>query len=130
MSGARGKSGGARSNAGRKPGTQNKINEARKAEAIAGGPLPLEVIMEQMRYWHEKAQQAKKKGAKEERIEALMDAALTRAKEAAPFIHPKLQSITHKEEPIDLTKLPRELIEQAIELEQAIERVRSGETTH
>jgi len=80
--------GGARPNAGRKKGTQNKVTKERAevtkkviAQAAADGITPLEVMLTAMRM----AWDAQK-----------IDEAVAVARDAAPYMHPRLASSTVK----------------------------------
>lgn len=70
--------GGARAGAGRKSGTPNKANAARQAEIAAAGVTPLDYMLEVLRNPY----------ADEKRRDWA-------AKEAAPYVHPKLASVEH-----------------------------------
>lgn len=72
--------GGARPGAGRKPGSLTKRTQEIAAQASAEGITPLEVMLGAMR-------EAWDKGDKKE--------AATIAKDAAPFVHPKLAAVEH-----------------------------------
>ena len=74
--------GGARPNAGRKPGTLNRFNRELLERAAEGGQLPLDYMLEVMR---DKSLDTRL------RIDA--------AKAAAPYVHQKLSAIS-----IDLAK--------------------------
>jgi hypothetical protein len=65
---------------GRKKGTPNKATAAFMAEVAASGKTPLEVMIDNMRTFY----------ADGDRM-----AAQECAKDAAPYIHPKLQAIEH-----------------------------------
>ena len=73
--------GGARPNAGRKPGTLNRFNRELVERAMEGGQLPLDYMLEVMR---DKSLDTRL------RIDA--------AKAAAPYVHQKLSAVS-----IDLT---------------------------
>jgi hypothetical protein len=72
------KVGGARANAGRKPGAINKATAKAKAMAEATGITPLEFMLNVMR--DEDAERSER---------------LDMAKAAAPYIHAKLASVEH-----------------------------------
>ena len=81
------KSGGARPNAGRKPGQKNRATVLREnfaaeglSRAMADGVSPLEVLLTVMRG-----------GPK---AEGITDRQFAAAKEAAPYVHPKLAATT------------------------------------
>jgi len=71
--------GGARPNAGRKPGAINKATKAAREKAEAEGVLPLDFMLNRMR-------------DEEAPIADRMDM----AKAAAPYIHAKLSSVDHQ----------------------------------
>lgn len=122
---------GGKKGGGRPRGRRNRRTEAMVAKAEAGGAMPLDIILKQMREADARADELKATETPDAAaIREAEEVAFTRAKDAAPYLHSRLQSITQKIDPIDLSQLPRELIEQAIELEQAIERSRRGKTTH
>jgi hypothetical protein len=97
----RGGLGGKRENAGRKKGTPNKITRANIEKAQASGPMPLDIILKQMRKFDALAEKAKNLAEKKE----YEDRAHERAKDAAPYLHHRLQSMTVSEKPLDLSKL-------------------------
>lgn len=72
--------GGRRDGAGRKAGSRNKRTQQAMDEAARGGILPLDVMLQAMR----------------ERFEAgdFKEAAAI-AKDAAPYVHPRLASVQH-----------------------------------
>jgi hypothetical protein len=72
-------SGGARPNAGRKPGTLNKATKAAREKAEAEGITPLDFMLQVMR--DEEATRAER---------------LDMAKAAAPYVHARLSSIEAK----------------------------------
>ncbi len=84
------KRGGARPNAGRKPGSKSRTVTRTRAiaeAAMAGGVTPLEFMLQILRD-DSKLDDPKDQAAKEAmRFEA--------AKAAAPYIHPRLQAIEH-----------------------------------
>ncbi len=86
--------GGARPGAGRKPGVSATPQARAQARAAAQAELlPLEIMLKTMaKHWH--ASEDKSKSPKE-RAEAEA-AAVSVAKDAAPYIHSKLQSTTVK----------------------------------
>lgn len=79
---------------GRKKGVPNRASQRRQAEVAASGATPLDVLLRRMRYHDAQAEAALKKkdttGAERHMREA--DDA---ARAAAPYVHPKLQSIQH-----------------------------------
>lgn len=123
--------GGKREGAGRKKGARNKRTEAMVKKAEAGGAMPLDIILKQMRKADADADRLKTlKHPDAKAIRDAEDTAFLRAKEAAPYLHPRLQSVTQKIDPIDLTKLPRDVLEQLITAAEGLERARAGTTTH
>jgi hypothetical protein len=72
--------GGLRQGAGRKAGAPNKATQARQAKAAAEGILPIDVMLGAMRDLWE--------GGRKTEAAAV-------AKDAAPYIHPRLQAITN-----------------------------------
>lgn len=127
---AGGDGGGGGKGAGRKKGAQNKVNEARKAAAIGNGPTPLEVLMEQMRYFQARAEKLRKQGKDPARLLTMMDAAMKRAEAAAPFIHPKLQSVTQKQEPLNLDDLTEEELKVVLAIKQRLASRSTGSDQH
>jgi hypothetical protein len=98
--------GGKRRGAGRKRGRLNNRTIAHKelASAAAGeGITPLELMVKRMRYYHSLAEREMRKGeeADEHIIDAALKAANESAKDAAPFLHPRLSAIEHTGTPID-----------------------------
>lgn len=84
--------GGKRPNAGRKPGTVSEATKRRKevaAAALAEGISPLDVMLTTMRSLWDQAVDAEGKVVN---IGKAMQANMV-AKDAAPFIHPKLSNI-------------------------------------
>lgn len=72
--------GGKRPNAGRPKGAHNKASIAREAKIAAEGDTPLEVMIAAMRA-HVAAGE--------------LDKAAERAKDAAPYVHPRLTAVEH-----------------------------------
>ena len=108
--------GGKRAGAGRKEGSKTKktceIAERAKAEGIT----PLEVMLDNMRFAHEKAgeilaeiigfkPEEKPDLSPEQALETFKELIRFRmiaqdaAKDAAPYIHPRLNAVTHKGDP-------------------------------
>ncbi len=69
--------GGARNGAGRKKGSANEKTREVADQAAAEGITPLEVMIKAMRHYHEAGN---------------MDKAASIAKDAAPYMHPRLSS--------------------------------------
>lgn len=109
------KRGGARKGAGRKPGSATKKTREIADRAAAHGITPLEVMLENMVFAHREAQGVLQRlldgGAEQpegfsELKELLRYRAIAQeaAKDAAPYIHPRLAAIEHTGEgggPID-----------------------------
>jgi hypothetical protein len=98
--------GGKRPGAGRKRGRLNNRTIAHKelASAAAGeGITPLELMLKRMRYYHSLAEREMRKGEEADRhiIDAALKAANESAKDAAPFLHPRLSAVEHSGSPID-----------------------------
>ncbi len=90
--------GGKRVNAGRKAGTANKKTRAIADKAAASGITPLEVMMDTMREFHAKAMAIAPGAAIEVNEEAitrlgLLTEASKIARDAAPYMHPRLQAM-------------------------------------
>jgi hypothetical protein len=85
--------GGARKGAGRKPGSATKRTRAIADKAAAEGKTPLEVMLETMCAFMDQAKKVAKSDP--ETGLKLMAAASNVAKDAAPYIHPRLQAIEH-----------------------------------
>ena len=86
--------GGARRGAGRKPGSCNRRTREIADRAAAEGTTPLEAMLKTMVAYMDQADQAKRAGDDEKALR-LMTAASSVAKDAAPYIHPRLQAIEH-----------------------------------
>jgi hypothetical protein len=103
--------GGHRENAGRKRGTPNKATAVRQAEVAASGITPLEVMLDNMRFAHQRAGEllaavmaeveageVKEHAALIEAFKpilALRQTAQNCARDAANYVHPKLANIQH-----------------------------------
>jgi hypothetical protein len=72
--------GGARPGAGRRKGALTKRTREIAEQAVASGMTPLEVMLSAMRFHVERGD---------------LDKAAAVAKDAAPYIHPKLASVEH-----------------------------------
>ena len=92
--------GGARNGAGRKPGAATKKTRAIADKAAEEGLTPLEVMLDAMTALHRQANalsdgdEAEMGGRKVNRL-SLLVAAADVAKDAAPYMHPRLQAIEH-----------------------------------
>ena len=91
---------------GRRKGTPNKATAARQAEVAATGRTPLEVMLENMRFAHATAAEWSAKILDPdvlipERLDVLKKVMEWRqiaqecAKDAAPYVHPKLASVEY-----------------------------------
>jgi len=107
--------GGHRENAGRKKGAPNKATAARQAEVAASGITPLAVMLDNMRFAHQRAGEllealiADVEAGEVKEHKALLEAfkailalrktAQDSAKDAANHVHPKLANISHANDP-------------------------------
>lgn len=92
--------GGSRPNSGRKVGAPNKATQDRQSKAAEDGVLPLDVMLGAMRFHHEVARQAMLENPPN--VDAALKAmslACGPAKEAAPYIHPRLASTVLQGDP-------------------------------
>lgn len=97
--------GGKRANAGRKPGTVSEATRRRKevaAKALSEGVSPLDVMLTTMRTLWDQA--VDPETGKVVNIGKAMQANVV-AKDAAPFLHPKLSTIEAKAD-VNLTPKP------------------------
>jgi len=85
---------------GRVRGVPNHANQNRQAKAAQEGILPLDVLLGTMRFHHEIARQALE-AKPPDLVSALkaLKAACEPAKDAAPYIHPRLASTEVKGDP-------------------------------
>jgi hypothetical protein len=121
--------GGARPGAGRKKNAPNKATKERQAAIAATGATPLDVIIADMRFHYDRAQQEIAKGlrARKKTIADELSAARTAAKDAAPYVHPRLAAIEHMGkgggpiEVVDARGKLASLIARAADAEQAPE---------
>src|SRR2546423_5474371 len=113
--------GGHRENAGGRRGTPNKATAARQAAVAASGITPLEVMLDNMRFAHQRAGELLaalladvEAGEVKERaalidafkpIQGLRQTAQDCAKDAANYVHPKLASVQHGGDPDNPLKL-------------------------
>ena len=72
--------GGKRPGAGRPKGAVQRVTREARAKAAASGVMPLDVMLEAMRAHHGAGQ---------------LDLAAAIAKEAAPYLHPRLAAVQH-----------------------------------
>src|SRR5258705_2588808 len=93
-----------RKTGGRKRGTPNKATVARQAQAASAagaGVMPLEVMLSNMRFAHEQAERLMEdlnEGSATTQLSEVMkwrQIAQEAAKDAAPYVHPKLSSVEH-----------------------------------
>ena len=92
--------GGKRPGAGRKPGQLNKRTIARQqlaSSAASEGISPLEVMLKRMRYYDSVVDRELEKGEGADRgiIDDALKAANDAAKDAAPYLHPRLSAVEH-----------------------------------
>ena len=87
--------GGARKGAGRKCGSATQKTREIADRAAAEGITPLEVMLEAMRFHHDVAARELAKGDEMdvERAGKAMTEAREAAKDAAPYVHPRLSNI-------------------------------------
>lgn len=81
--------GGVRPNSGRKPGSKNTKTREIAEAAAKSGITPLEVMIETMRHFYNLAVKAISDTEKAKHLSAAAD----HAKDAAPFMHPRLQPV-------------------------------------
>lgn len=99
--------------AGRKKGVPNRATLKRQEEIAASGATPLEVMINVMRYHHDrfKAEIAKGDDADHELAGEEAKRAAEEASKAAPYVHPRLASVAHTGQnggpiqTVDLTKM-------------------------
>jgi hypothetical protein len=101
--------GGPREGSGRKQGSPNKATAARQAAVAASGVTPLEVMLANMRFHHQQAEELigllSAAESPEAKIQLLGEIVRQRqiaqrcAADAANYVHPKLASIQHGEDP-------------------------------
>ena len=88
--------GGKRSGAGRKANTPNKATKERQERVAATGATPLDVMIEAMRFHHAVAEAALCLPKPDLAAAKLAyEAAGAFAKDAAPYVHPRLQAVQH-----------------------------------
>lgn len=100
--------GGKRAGAGRPHGAKNKTTIKREQLVEDLGDTPIMIMLDEMRYHYDVAQNERKKGAKA-RPDIVCEAlamARSAAKDVAPYIHPKLQAVTLGGNPDDATPVP------------------------
>ena len=116
---------------GRKKGTPNKrtveknaISVERQERVLASGATPLEVMIADMRFHHSAALAELDRGADADlaKVAASLAAARTAAKDAAPYLPPRLAAIEHMGQgggPIRITSNAREQLAHLIAVETA-----------
>lgn len=89
--------GGKRAGAGRKPGTKSSKTKEIADRLMASGVTPLEVMLMALRYHTDLvvAELAKGDVADKAVIVAELGLASTYAKDAAPYMHPRLNAVDH-----------------------------------
>jgi len=86
---------------GRRKGTPNKATAARQVQVAASGKTPLDVMLDNMRFAHEQAERLMEdlnEGSATTQLSEVMkwrQIAQEAAKDAAPYVHPKLSSVEH-----------------------------------
>lgn len=110
--------GGARENAGRPKGIPNKKTQELIARVQSEGIMPLDVFLNDMRYFYnlgenkmrmaEMARDGKQQAKEFRAASALKDIAASRARDAAPYIHPRLASLQAN---VQVTNVEAELAE-------------------
>lgn len=89
--------GGKRPGAGRKKGVPNKITAAMREKALGSGTSPLEVLLGIMRKAEPKQRPKESVLVFVSRWKYWADQRLDAAKAAAPYIHPRLQSVEYQD---------------------------------
>lgn len=107
--------GGKRVGAGRKAGTPNKATAARQKRVASTGVTPLDIMIDNMRSSYADTQSAMRrlKTAKTPAKQAELKAEVRQlrgetnkfAVEAAPYVHPKLQSVMHATDPDNVIRV-------------------------
>lgn len=82
---------------GRKKGVPNKKTAALQEQVASTGMTPLEVMLDNMRFAYDQAQELADSADPEDQVKlrTLRGIAQDCAKDAAPYLHPKLTSIEH-----------------------------------
>lgn len=93
---------------GSSPGHRKKVSLMTEALAAAGGATPKDVMLATMRELVAGAENAKSPATRRR----LMRAASDVAKDAAPYVHPKLATVTHQggDKPIEFTEVRRTIV--------------------
>lgn len=86
---------------GRTKGTPNKASTERQQEVQDSGPTPLDALIRKMRFHLDLADSEIKKGAEADAkaLSVAMDKAAEAARDAAPYVHPRLASTQVKGDP-------------------------------
>ena len=113
------KRGGKIEGAGRKKGSTNKKSKAAYKMAVSKGKLPLEIMLDLMHRFYRKGEAATKSLKHSEASEYFATAA-DRARDAAPFVHAKLQSVTQTNT-YDWSTMNDEQLDKFIEFKRAME---------
>ena len=98
--------GGKRPGAGRKAGQLNKRTIARQqlaSRAAEQGITPLDLMLKRMRYYNSVVDRELERGEAADRgiIDGALKAANEAAKDAAPYLHPRLSAVEHTARPDD-----------------------------
>ena len=88
---------GAPKTGGRQKGTPNTATARRQAEVAASGPTPLDALIKKMRFHLAifEGEVAKGKEADGKALALAMDKAAEAARDAAPYVHPRLATVAH-----------------------------------
>lgn len=115
--------GGKRAGAGRKPGAATRRTRAVAERASATGLTPLDVMLDVMRFQHALARSEMEKGeeARVNVVAAAMSAAVAAARDAAPYMHPRLAPVAAQgaETADDTARRIREAVAAADAVEEA-----------
>lgn len=99
--------GGKREGAGRPKGVPNKASKARQADVASTGATPLDVLIRGMRFHDDLGKRALEQDPPDKKAaSSAFKEAREFARDAAPFVHPKLAAVEHKGEgggPIKVT---------------------------
>ena len=125
--------GGKREGAGRKIGTRSRASVEREKRVAASGATPLEIMLEMMRESYADVQSLARRlkaitGRGNDQAREELQAILRRARidtqafarDAAPYVHPKLQSVLHGEDPNLPTRVVHDLSEETMRRARAI----------
>ena len=88
---------GAPKSGGRQKGTRNKASQLRQAEVASSGPTPLDALIKKMRFHLSifEGEVAKGEEADGKALALAMDKAAEAARDAAPYVHPRLAAVQH-----------------------------------